>query len=131
MHRFQHRSSYGQRSGLVEDDCIQVGQALQSFSAFEENSELRAAAHCNCKRGGYGKTHGAGAGDYQHGDGVGQRQRKRVRGKEPGGKGDDSESKYDGHKDCAGAVGQPFHGRARRLRLLDHARDLRQHRGLA
>ena len=35
------------------------------------------------------------------------------------------------HEDGAGAVGQPLHGRARRLRLLHHARDLRQNRGFA
>ena len=36
-----------------------------------------------------------------------------------------------GDKDGTGAVGQPLHGRARALRLLDHARDLRQDRGFA
>ncbi len=35
------------------------------------------------------------------------------------------------HKDRAGAVGQPLHRRARALRLVHHARNLRQHRGLA
>ena len=54
-----------------------------------------------------------------------------MRGDEPDGKGDGRKGQHDGHKDCAGAVGQPLHGRARRLRLLNHAGDLRQHRGLA
>ena len=76
VNAIQHRSAHGEGSGLVENDCIQMGQAFQSFSAFEENPELRAAAHCNCERGGYGQTHGAGAGDHQHGNGVCQCQRE-------------------------------------------------------
>ena len=52
-------------------------------------------------------------------------------GEEPDGKGDGGESQHDGDKDGAGAVGQPLHGSARGLRLLNHAGDLRQHRGLA
>ena len=42
-----------------------------------------------------------------------------------------SQTQHHGHKDGTGAVGQPLHGRARALRLLHHARNLRQHRCLA
>ena len=74
MNPGQHRPSYGQRAGLVQDDHVQVGQPLQRFAALEEDPQLRAAAHGDGERRGHGQTHGAGAGDHQHGDGVGQRQ---------------------------------------------------------
>jgi hypothetical protein len=38
---------------------------------------------------------------------------------------------HDRDKNLTSAVGQPFHGRSRTLRLSDHARDLRQHGGFA
>ena len=44
---------------------------------------------------------------------------------------DEGKAQHHGDKDGAGAVGQPLHGRARTLRLFHHARDLRQHCGLA
>ena len=131
MDRGQHRPAHGERAGLVEDDHVEMGQSLQSFAAFEEDAELRAAAHGHGERGGHGQPHGAGTGDDQHGDGVGQSQWKRMRGDEPGHKSDERQAQHNGDKDGTGAVGQPLHGRARALRLLDHARDLRQHRGFA
>ncbi len=131
MNGSQHRPAHGERSGLVQHNGVQMGQAFQRLAAFEQNAKLRAAAHGNGKRGGHGQSHGAGAGDHQYGDGVGQGQGERVRGDKPRHKGQCRQGQNHGHKDGAGAVGQPFQGRARALRLLDHARDLGKHRGLA
>ena len=127
----QHGAAHGEGSGLVEDDCVQVRQPFQRFSTLEEHTELRAATHGHRERRGNGQSHGAGAGNHQHGYRVGQGQRKRVRREEPNGKRDHRQSQHDGNKDGAGAVGQPLHGGARGLRLLNHAGDLSQHRGLA
>ena len=76
----QHRPSYGERSGLVEHDDVEMRQPLERFSAFEEHAELRSAAHGHGERRGNGETHGAGAGDDEHGDGAGQGQWKRMGG---------------------------------------------------
>src|ERR1017187_10315287 len=84
MNRGQHRPAHGQRSGLVENDRVQVGKPFQRFPSLEKHAELRASAHGNGKRGGYGQPHGAGASDDQHGNGSGERQRKRMSGDEPG-----------------------------------------------
>ncbi len=44
---------------------------------------------------------------------------------------DRGQNQHHGHEDGAGAVGEPLHGRARALRLIDHAGNLCEHRGLA
>ena len=49
----------------------------------------------------------------------------------PDAKGERGDAEYGGDKDSAGAVGHALEGRARALRLLHHARDLREHRVFA
>ena len=76
--RLQNRASDGQGSGLVEHDGIEIGEALQGLSAFEEHANLSATTDCHSKRGGNGKTHRAGARDNENRDRAGESQRSGI-----------------------------------------------------
>ena len=52
MNGGQHGPADGERAGLVENDHVEMREALQCFAAFEQHAELRAAAHGNGERGG-------------------------------------------------------------------------------
>jgi hypothetical protein len=131
MNGLQHWPAHGQRSGLVEHDHVQVHQPFQRLAAFEEHAQLSATSHGHGQRGGHGQSHGAGACDDQHGDGRGQGHLQRVVACKPDHEGERGQRQHHGHEDGTGAVGQPLHGRARALRLSDHAGNLRQQGGLA
>ena len=68
----------GEGAGFVEDDGVEVGEALERFPALEEDAELRAAADGDGERGGNGEAHGAGTGDDEDGDGVCEGEGKRM-----------------------------------------------------
>ena len=44
VHGCEHRAAHGEGPGFVEDDGVEMGEAFESFTAFEEDSELRTAA---------------------------------------------------------------------------------------
>jgi hypothetical protein len=120
----EYGAADGDGAGFVEDDDVEVGDALEGFSAFEEDADLSAAASGDGEGGGDGESHGAGAGDDKDGDGVGEGERERVSEEKPGCEGDYGEAEDDWDEDCAGAIGEPLHWGAGGLRLLDHAGDL-------
>ena len=60
----------GEGAGFVEDDGVEVCEALERFPALEEDAKLRTAAHGHGERGRNSETHSAGTGDDEHGDGV-------------------------------------------------------------
>ena len=77
MHSRQHRPSHGERSGLVEHNHIlrrQPGKTFERLAAFEQHTELRAAAHGDGERGGNGQPHSAWAGHDENSDRVGERE---------------------------------------------------------
>ena len=131
VHRFEDRVAGGEGAGFVEHNDVQVGEALEGFATLEEDAHLRAAADSHGKRGRNRESHGARAGNDQHGNRVGERELQRVACENPDNKCDGGEHEDYGDEDGAGAVGKPLHGRARALRLLHHAGDLRQHRRFA
>ena len=49
MNRSEYRPSHSQGSGLVQNNRIEMRQALKRFSALEEHAELCAASHGNCE----------------------------------------------------------------------------------
>ena len=63
------RLAFGEGSGLVEEDGVDAGEALDAFSALEENAKLGRAADGDGQRSRDGESHGAGAGDDQDGNG--------------------------------------------------------------
>jgi hypothetical protein len=126
VNAFQHRPPHGQRAGFVENNGVEMRQALERLAAFEQDTQLRSAADGHGEGRWHGQSHGAGAGNHQHGDRVGHGQGKGVRGDQPDRKCKSRKSQHHGNEDGAGAVGQPLHRSARALRLLHHSGDLGQ-----
>ena len=64
------RLPFGQRAGLVDDQCVDFFQGLEGFGVLDENAGVRAASGANHDRHRRGQAEGARAGDDQDGDGV-------------------------------------------------------------
>ena len=91
MNGHEDRPSHGESAGFVEDDDVEMGEALEGFAPFEEDAELRATAYGNGKRGRHGEAHGAGAGNYEDGNGDGEGAARPAAGKNPDEEGGDGE----------------------------------------
>ena len=120
------RLAFGEGSGLVEEDGVDAGEALDAFSALEEDAELGGASDGDGESGRDCESHGAGAGNDQdgNGDGKGAAGASGGTGEGPDDEGDDGDHEDDGHEDGADAVGELLHGSFRGLRLLHEAEHL-------
>lgn len=120
------RLAFGEGSRFVEEDGVDASEALDAFSALEENAELGGAADGDGESRRDGESHGAGAGNDEDGDGDGEGAAgaSRGTGEGPDDEGEGSNREDDGHKDGADAVGELLHGSFRGLRLLHEPQHL-------
>ena len=63
------RLAFGQRAGLVDDEGVDLLQALQRLGVLDQHARLRAAADADHDRHRRREAERAGAGDDEHGDG--------------------------------------------------------------
>ncbi len=63
------RPALGQCARLVDDDRVDLFEALQRLGILDQHAALRAAADANHHRHGRGESECAGTGDDEHGDG--------------------------------------------------------------
>ena len=119
----------GERAGLVEDDRIDGGEALDRLGGAEEHAQLGGAPAARHDGGGGGEAERAGAGDDEHRDGVERREgeggrRPHGQPEQEGGGGDDQ---HGGHEDAGDAVGEGLHGGLGGLGRLDEGDDAGEH----
>ena len=105
-------TSLGQGAGLVEHDCVDVGEAFQRFTLAVEHTQLGGPAAAHHDGRGRGEPHGARAGHDQHGNGADQRQRDGGFWTEcePGQEGDRGDGDDHRCKDAHHPVGQTLDG---------------------
>jgi hypothetical protein len=118
-----------QRSGLVDDERIDLLQSLERLGALDEHAGLGAATDADHDRHRRRQPERAGAGDDQHGDGRHQSEREPgLRPVDaPGDKCRERDRDHRGHEPARHLVRQALDRRARPLRRRDHLHDLGQH----
>ena len=115
-HIGQLRPAFGQRAGLVDDQRIDLGEALQRLGVADQHAGLRAAPRRGHDRHRRRQPQRAGTGDDQHRhgghDGIDHR---RLRSEQcPGDERDDGDQHHRRHEIGGHPVGQPLDRRARR-----------------
>src|SRR5579862_1261192 len=105
------RLAFGEGSGLVEEDGVDAGKALDALSTFKEDAELRATSDGDGEGCGDGESHGAGAGDDEDGDsdGEGAADSGGIR-EGPDDKGQGGDAEDDRNENGADAIGELLHG---------------------
>ena len=124
------RLAFGQRTGLVDHQRVDLLHALQGFRVLDQNAGLRTASDADHDRHRGGEPKRAGTGDDQHAHGCDQAERHprfRPEGG-PGAEGDQRHDDHDRHEPAGDLIGQTLDRCARALRLRDHLDDLRKQR---
>ena len=119
-------SAKGERAGLVEDNRIDFGCALQRAAILESEPELEQAPRRHHMDHGYSKAQRAGAGDDKHGDRDGERLMPASGRKHPSHKADGGERMNDGGIERGCTISETAVARAsgfRRFHHADHAGD--------
>ncbi|EXI73898.1 MAG: hypothetical protein AW07_02035 [Candidatus Accumulibacter sp. SK-11] len=123
----EHRSAFGDRAGLVEDDRVQPGSAFQCLAV----SDVDAAPRClagtdhDCRRRRQPEC--TWTGDEQDRDGVCQSRRRRTAGEQPAAEGQPGDAADGRNEAFRDAVGEPLHRQLAALCMVDQADDSRQH----
>ena len=124
---------YCERSGLVNDECVDTAELLYGCSVLHQNSLLSRLAYANHQGCRCSESHGTRTGydQYRHGrqNGLGQYCRSAY-GK-PQHEGKHRNAKHTRHKDKGCTVDKTLHGSLRALRLLYHTYYSCKHRLLA
>ncbi len=118
----------GDRARLVEHDDVDAAGRLEDGSAPDEGAELGAASRADHDGERGGEAEGARARDDQDGDGGGERAVDVAGRRPPHGERDERDADHRRDEDARDAVREALDVRLARLGLVDHRRDLREHR---
>ena len=118
----------GERAGLVEQDRVHAGGAVERLGPRDEDPPVCAPARADEDRHGRGEAECARAGDDEHRDRGGHRLLDRTAGEQPGHRRHARDHDDDGHEDRRDAVGEPLRTRLAELGLLDQGGDVREPR---
>src|ERR1035437_8607180 len=126
----KRRLTFGEGSGLVDDECVNLAKYFQRLSIANENACASPATGAHHDRHGRGETECARAIDDKNCDGVykGMSKAGLRTGEEPDSKCDDGCNNYSGYKVRRHSIRQPLNRRPRPLRFADHLHNLRQQR---
>ena len=131
LDRGEGRLAEGEGAGLVDDDGVDGGEALQRRGIAHQHAGLRAAPGGDHDRDRRGKAERARAGDDQHGHGRHQRisELRRRSEYQPSEEGDHRDGDHRWHEIAGHGIGKRLDRRPRALCVGDHGDDLRE-RGL-
>ena len=124
------RLALGEGAGLVDDDGVDRGHALERLGVADEDAGLGAAAGRHHDRDRRGKAERAGAGDDEDADRGDERigERRRRADGEPDDEGENRDGDHRRHEIRRDLVGEALDRRARALRLGDHGDDAGERR---
>jgi hypothetical protein len=126
------RFPFGERSGLVEEQRIDLRQPLERLGAPHQHADRRALADPDHDCHGRRQSERAWTGNHQHRNrryqSVGKCRRRTP--EHPRDESDDGDGDHGRHKPGRDAVDEPFNGCAAALGLGDQAHDAREHGAL-
>ncbi len=121
--------TFGECSGLVDDQRVYLFKSLERFGILDQDTRLGASSRSHHDRHRRGQTECAGTGDDQHRHGCHQRvgHGRRRAYERPDDKGDNGNDDNGRHEVASDYIGDPLDGRAGALRLGYHLDDLGKH----
>ncbi len=131
---FDHfRLAFGQGSGFVDDQRVDLFHPLECFGVLDQHTCRRPAADADHDRHGGREPQRARTRDDQHGHRVHQAKRHRRLGayERPHHKGSSRDKDHRGYKPAGYAVSQILYGRAAALSFGHHLHDPGKHRVVA
>ena len=120
----QFGNRQGQRSRLVKDDRVDLGEPFECVARLQQHMTAEQHAGRNHLHGRDRQAERAGTGDDQHGDRDDQRRLPGRPGSQPGDEGGERGDMHDGRIEPGGTVGEPQIARAVLHRPVDEPRDI-------